>query len=214
MRRIISLIGLFLAVSLHAQNIRELFVAMPDSLSPLLTATNRADFGDFLDYNMKAEVKNRFDKTSEMLKLTDDYLCLRMSSASTVEMKLLPVSDSVKVICAVHTYMAPAPDSRISFYDTQWNELSPEKFIQLPREDDFYLQPDSSGKADELKNLRAHADMYLSKASLSENGDSLKFVYTTPVYMDEETAKKIKPFLKPSGICYLWTDGKFMMIGE
>lgn len=36
---------------------KSLFVALPDSLSPLLTKVNRADFGDFLASNMKAEVK-------------------------------------------------------------------------------------------------------------------------------------------------------------
>ncbi len=214
MRRILSMLGLFCIISLHAQNLRELFVAMPDSLSPLLTAINRADFGDFLDSNMKAEVKNRFDRPSEMLRMTDDYLLLRMSSASTVEMKLLPATDSTNVICVVHTYKAPVPDSKVSFYDTQWMKLPTETFLRLPQEEDFYMQSDSLGKAGELKELRMHADMCLSEASLSEQSDSLKFVYTTPSYMDEKIAERIRPFLKPSGVCFLWMDGKFTEISN
>lgn len=91
------------------------FVALPDSLSPLLTEVNRADFGDFLESGMKAEVKNRFGNMSEMTKLTSDYLFLKTTSASTLELKLLPLNDSVKVICAVSTYSAPAADSQITF---------------------------------------------------------------------------------------------------
>ena len=85
----------------RAQDLKTLFVALPDSLSPLLTEVNRADFGDFLESGMKAEVKNRFGNMSEMTKLTSDYLFLKTTSASTLELKLLPLNDSVKVICAV-----------------------------------------------------------------------------------------------------------------
>ena len=56
----------------RAQDLKTLFVALPDSLSPLLTEVNRADFGDFLESGMKAEVKNRFGNMSEMTKLTSD----------------------------------------------------------------------------------------------------------------------------------------------
>lgn len=58
----------------RAQDLKTLFVAMPDSLSPFLTEVNKADFGDFLESGMKAEVKNRFGNISEMTMLTADYL--------------------------------------------------------------------------------------------------------------------------------------------
>lgn len=121
----------------RAQDLKTLFVALPDSLSPLLTEVNRADFGDFLESGMKAEVKNRFGNMSEMTKLTSDYLFLKTTSASTLELKLLPLNDSVKVICAVSTYSAPAADSHIAFYDMKWHELPISDFLQLPQEDEF-----------------------------------------------------------------------------
>ena len=98
MKKILFVIGVLLCCTgMKAQDMKSLFVALPDSLSPLLTKVNRADFGDFLASGMKAEVKNRFGNTSEMLKLTDNYLKLKVSEVSTVEMKLLPLNDSVKV---------------------------------------------------------------------------------------------------------------------
>ena len=73
MRKILIIAGILLCcLNMQAQDMKSLFVALPDSLSPLLTEVNRADFGDFLASNMKAQVKNRFGNTSEMLKLTDD----------------------------------------------------------------------------------------------------------------------------------------------
>ena len=47
--------------SLSAQPAKTCFTNMPDSLSPLLTAVNRADFIDFLESKMKAEVTNGND---------------------------------------------------------------------------------------------------------------------------------------------------------
>lgn len=193
-----------------AQDLKTLFVAMPDSLSPFLTEVNRADFGDFLASGMKAEVKNRFGNISEMTQLTDDYLFLKSSSASTLEMKLLPLNDSVKVICAVFTYFAPAADSRVTFYDTNWKMLSQSDFIQLPQEDEFYVMPQSDAQADSLKNLRTYADMYLWKASLSADKPVLSVTYTTPDYLDKKTADELKHYVVSSPLCYEWENGKFI----
>ena len=123
----------------RAQELRSLFVAMPDSVLPLLTKTNRMDCIDFLDSNMKAEVKNRFNNTSELKVLTKDYLELQLTSQSSVEMKLLPMNDSVKVVCMVHTVCGPVCDSEITFYDTQWKQLPSKNFITLPDSSSFRM---------------------------------------------------------------------------
>lgn len=215
MKRILGImIALCCWMAVQAQDMKSLFVALPDSLSPLLTEVNRADFGDFLASGMKAEVKNRFGKQSEMTELTDDYLFVRLTSASTLEMKLLPVNDSTKVICVVHTYSAPVADSSISFYTTDWKRLSTDKFLDWPEESAFYVVPETDVRADSLKNVRVYADMYLLKAELSARERVLSFVYTTPDYMDKETAGKMKPFLLPHPLCYIWKNGKFVLVSE
>ena len=211
MKHIIVVLCILSAFAVQAQDMKSLFIALPDSLSPLLTKVNREDFGDFLASNMKAEVRNRFGQTSEMKKLTDDYLFLQASSASTIEMKLLPVTDTTQVICVVRTYMAPAADSDVSFYDTTWKELPANQFLALPEETQFYKATQNSAQADSLKNLRISADMYLLKAELSEKDTTLSFTYTTPDYMDKETARKLNPFLLDKPLTYRWTNGKFVI---
>lgn len=213
MRKILIIVGILLCcLNMQAQDMKSLFVALPDSLSPLLTEVNRADFGDFLASNMKAQVKNRFGNTSEMLKLTDDYLLLKVSAVSTAEMKLLPLNDSVKVICVVQTYQGPVSDSRVSFYDTSWKSLPAENFLTLPVEDAFYKTPVTETQTDSLKNLRTRADMFLLKAVLSEKDTSLSFVYTTPDYLDKETLKEIKPYLVAEPLKYVWQNGRFVRL--
>ena len=212
MKWIIGLVCMLCGLGLQAQDIKSLYIALPDSLSPLLTKVNRADFCDFLASNMKAEVKNRFGNVSEMLKLTDDYLSVRISESSREEMKLLPLNDSVKVVCVVRTYLGPVADSKVSFYDTGWNELPADRFVVLPQEDRFYKQPLAETAADSLRNLRLYADMYLKEVRLSDKDRSLTVTYTTPDYVDKETAEKLKPYLFEKPLVYEWSNGKFQPI--
>lgn len=133
MKKTLFVIGMLLCgLSLYAQDMKTLFIAMPDSVAPLLTKVNREDCVDFTASNMKAEVKNRFGKVSELKRLTDDYLFLQTTGSSSMEMKLLPLNDSVKVICVVNTVCGPACDSEVRFYNTDWQQLAKEDFIQLP----------------------------------------------------------------------------------
>lgn len=210
MKKILLLILMICTCSLQAQDMKSLFIAMPDSLAPLLTKVNKEDFGDFLASNMKAEVKNRLGKNSEMLKLTSDYLDLKMSESSEVQMKLLPVNDSVKVVCVVHTYKGPATDSSIRFYNTQWEELPLSSYLTLPKEDAFYKAPVAEADQETYHNLRKQADMYLFVAKLSEKDNTLLYSYTTPDYLDKDTAEKLKPFLNAEPLKYIWTvEGRF-----
>ncbi|MDE6800974.1 MAG: DUF3256 family protein, partial [Phocaeicola sp.] len=74
MKKMLLIIMLLYAFSLHAQDMKSLFIAMPDSVAPLLTKVNREDCVDFLASDMKAEVKNRFGIVSELKNMTHDYL--------------------------------------------------------------------------------------------------------------------------------------------
>ncbi len=190
----------------RAQELRSLFVAMPDSVLPLLTKTNRMDCIDFLDSNMKAEVKNRFNKTSELKVLTKDYLELQLTSQSSVEMKLLPMNDSVKVVCMVHTVCGPVCDSEITFYDTQWKQLPSKNFITLPEVDRFYYL---NTNEESYATVRKAADMYLMKANLSSEASTLTFIYTTPEYLSKEDREKLELYLRKEPIVYQWGEGRF-----
>lgn len=196
-----------LTISASAQTMKELFLAMPDSVAPLLTEVNRADCVDFLDSNMKAVVKNRFDQPSELKVLTEDYLQLQMTATSMLEMKLLPLNDSVKVVCMVRTVSPTAEDSEVLFYDAEWNRLPAERFLQLPIEDDFYLS--SVTQDDEYVMLRKKADIYAVKMSLSSDAAIISFVYTTPKYLNEEDKEKLSAYLNKEPIVREWRDGAF-----
>ena len=206
--RLLLIAVLFCAMPLFAQNMNSVFIAMPDSITPLLSQVNKEDCVDFLDSNMKAEVTNRFGGKTEMKVLTDDYVLMQTTPGSTLEMKLFPVNDSTKVVCMVKTVCASACDSEIRFYASDWSkELSMDDFLQRPDVEAFYLPQDSI--TEEYTLTRKKADMDLMKASLSKDDASLTFIYTTPEYMNKEDKEKLLPSLRKEPIVLQWQDGKF-----
>ena len=193
--------------SLQAQEAKTFFKNMPDSLSPLLTAVNRADCIDFLESKMKAEVTNRFGGKSEMTELAPDYIRIQMTPQSSWQMKLLATSDSTKVICTVSTACAPACDSDVHFYTTGWEELPASSFLTPPVMKDFLSLPDTVMDY-EVRDAGEQADMLLMKADLSAKDNTLTFTFTTTDYMDKEAAEKLKPYLRRP-VVYIWKGNSY-----
>ncbi len=205
MKKLIGIITIVFCCMLSArgQEAKTLFVNMPDSLSPLLTAVNRADCIDFLESKMRAQVDNRFDGKSEMTALGADFISIQLSPQTTWQMKLLPVNDSTRIICTVATACAPVCDSDVRFYTSDWKELPAASFLQLPSMESFLSIPDSANTED-LAHTLLKADMLLRKATLANNTAQLSFQFTTPEYMGEDATNRLKPFLH-SPLVYIWS---------
>ena len=207
-RRLLIIVSIFCALSATAQNMKSVFVSMPDSIAPLLTQTNKEDCIDFLDSNMKAVVKNRFGNEAEMKALTENYVLMQTSPVGTLEMKLLPVNDSTNVVCMVKTVCASACDSEVHFYTSDWSKkLDAKNFLQTPEADAFFLPNDTLTDEDAL--IRKKADMHLMKVSLSKDDASLTYIYSTPDYLNKEDREKLLPHLRKEPIVLRWQDGKF-----
>ena len=207
-RMLLIVLTFFCALSATAQNMKSVFVSMPDSIAPLLTQTNKEDCIDFLDSNMKAVVKNRFGNEAEMKALTENYVLMQTSPVGTLEMKLLPVNDSTNVVCMVKTVCASACDSEVHFYTSDWSKkLDAKNFLQTPEADAFFLPNDTLTDEDAL--IRKKADMHLMKVSLSKDDASLTYIYSTPDYLNEEDREKLLPHLRKEPIVLRWQDGKF-----
>ena len=82
MRKILLGTALFLTLGASAQvTMRQVFKDMPQTMIPYMTGNNRLDMIDFIDSNMKAEVRNEMDGKSEMKIMTDDYAFMTLNEA-------------------------------------------------------------------------------------------------------------------------------------
>lgn len=196
---IVSLLVLLTASAAMAQDMPQLFVEAPDTVLPLLTRNNRADCVDFLDAKMRARVTNRLDGRSELLSISDDFLELRNSESSTVQMKLLPFGEDT-IIAVVRSVCAEACDSRLSFYYKDWSQAN--VTFSRPPIKDFFIPTDS------LDFLMARCDIYLVRLSLSPVDNVLTADYTMPQYMSEEDSALVAPKLRT--LRYRWNGVSFV----
>ena len=203
-KRFIYAFLLLLAVILHAEArtpMRQWLVAMPDSVMPLLTKNNRMDFIDFYDAQMAAVVTNRMDGSSRMNRLTDDYVQIRYTGSTDVEMKLLPVNDSTDVLCMVTTVRDAVDDSRIAFFDTEWKPLSVESYLTEPRIEDFCSTEQSNSAAQAWSKL----DIFFRTYRLCAESTELQCVLTAMDYLSEEDREEVAPYVRKEPITYRWT---------
>ncbi len=107
-----------------ARSMKDLLVSMPDSLVPYLDKNLRLEFAELQEMGVKAEVQNLLGDTSVMDTLTADFVQLRTSRVSTLQMKKLPVSGGDSLLCVVKTFSGPEKDSELYLYSQDWKPLS------------------------------------------------------------------------------------------
>lgn len=80
--------------------------------------------------------------------VTNDYLRITTSVCRSVQLRLLTKGGRDTVVAVVETVKTPVPDSRISFYDTRWRELSAKKVMdRVPQLSDFVRRGVNANRA-------------------------------------------------------------------
>lgn len=198
------MISLVCCHTISAQRMRDVFAQMPDSILEIMTKNNRLDCIDFIENQMEAKVRNRFDGHTVLKAMTEDYLDLQLTKSCRVEMKLLPVADSVNWICVVRTYSGPAEESVVAMYTPEWRKLPEREWLpQRPDVADFWMENDSVSTED-IVRLQHLQDMHFVKASLSPDNHKLAFVLQ-PGEVGSQEAERMRTVLCP--VALNW-DGK------
>ena len=204
MRRIIfSIFILFTVWGMKAQDMAPLFAAMPDALIPQLEDAWRKDLIELYNSGKEAKLKNTMNGFSTLKKLTNDYLFLQVSDISTIELKLFPLVNNTKIIGMITTVNGPVPDSRITFYTTDWELLNTADLF-TPSQEDWFIKEDINKNEDTYKIIRSFLDMDLIQYSFSPDNLTLTATYTTPLYLSKEDQKKVQPYLTEIPKVYTW----------
>lgn len=209
MKRYILLMLCCLCVSgVFGQEMKDVFINMPDRYIPQLEDAWRKDLVDLYNSGKAARLQNTMNGYSKLDSLTKDYLRLQVTERSSVEMKMLPLINNTYVICMVTTIGGPAPDSRIEFYSTDWKPL-PSEDLLTPVSPGWFLKEDADPDSDAFKDVQARLDMDLIAYALSPDNLTLTATYTTPAYLDKETREKVTKFLKDKPKVYTWERSHF-----
>ena len=203
MRKFLSAIVLLMsgfAMQLQAQSMSEAFLKAQEDVFPLLTDLCRADLLDYFDAGMTAKVTNRLDGVTVLESLDDDFMQIAMTRSSSVQVKMLPCADGT-LFCVVRSVKAEVADSRIDFYDSNWNRLQADVRFVYPTISDFFV-------SDAEKYIEL-CDMYLVSLTLNADDCTVVAEYTMPAYMNVGDAEKVLPLLRR--IVYRWNGERFVI---
>ncbi len=137
---LLSILSCFTATG-EAKTIRDLFASEPNNIFMLLRDRTRLDMLDYYDSGQKVAATNRLsgdDTSSQLIEVTPNSISLQLTDATRVDM-LLYEQGKDSVVAVVKTATLPALDSRIAFYDTNWNLLSKKKIFEEPALSDFIV---------------------------------------------------------------------------
>ena len=205
-RRIIPILLLCLSVigPVRAENLRTLFIGMPDSIIPTLTKSERMDFLDYMDSGMRARVRNKLGGESMMTAFSDNSLTVMTSQSGRLEMVLFPRKNGSNLICIIRTVTARYEDSRLSFYNEDWTPVDAESLIDYPQFEDYLTK--AALKSDSLDMLRKQSMLRLQ--SIVPVDGALEFRYTSIDDLGQD-ADKYRSWFKPTPIRYTWNGKKF-----
>lgn len=190
-RNILALILVALSITTQAREIRSVWKSMPDSLVLAIDKVRRLEMLDLVDYKVKAEVDNRLGSHSVMDTITSNYLHIMVSKASELSMRLLPTADGDTLVCMVYTYKAPKPESKISFYSLDWQQLDASKYLPFASiadvADSLYIKPDSISQ-ERYAELRNDVVVALVSAQQSIENDDICLSLSLPMAAKDNKA--------------------------
>ncbi len=197
-------VGIMTAGSVGAEDLRTLFVNMPDSILPTLTKSERMDFLDYMDSGMKARVRNKLGGESVMTALSDNSLTVMTSQSGRMEMVLFPRRNGTNLICIIRTVSARYDDSSLAFYNEDWSPVNSDDLIKLPGFDDYLTN--EARKADSLDYFRKQSVLRLQSVTPADG--ALEFRYTSLEYIGED-AERYSTWINPEPLCYIWNGKRF-----
>ncbi len=205
----VVLLAAFLSCTMHAQTAQQLLAEMPDTLVPVLTRNNRLDCIDFINNRMTAVVENALGGRSQLLELTVDHAKLKLTDVSGLELMRMSLTDTTYVVCVVHAYSAPATESEMAFYSTDWQPLAVEDFWSWPEAETCWLTSDTCDvtKVEKAKEL---LDVPMWEMRLLPKTHELELAVSLSGLSDEDRAQ-VKPYLC-APFRYGWRQGRWQRI--
>lgn len=161
----------FSLLPLNAQNMRQIWLEMPDSIVPYLNRSLRTELADYVTMGMKSEVMNALRDTTRIEKLTDDYILVKLSNATKLEIKSLDAS----TIAMVQTWCGPLAESKLSLFSNNW-EVKPLNIDVSP----MFVKPDTMSQQ-RYSELLDMANVTMNEMQLSVKNNSLTIKYSVPL---------------------------------
>lgn len=207
-RLLFTFIIVLTALTSNAKSMKELWASIPDSLVPCVDKNHRLEMTDFIGMGLKADVDNIMGGKSVMDTLTANFIQVKLSEASTMQIKRLPVAGSDSILCVVKTWNAPEGESTVAFYNEQWERID-NRFSQKDLssyKSQLIARPDTMSESN-YEKLLENIDFTMVKAVVTPSSDNISLTLVAPIE-DKKKAEELKAVLKPKTLT--WTDGRYL----
>ena len=126
MKKLLFSILIFLSACMTYANtnIADIIKNMPKEFLPYINDNMRAELVNSIKNGDTINISSMLEETIAIDSISADFIRMRATKTTTIQLRLLDVSDSTTIICMVKTFEVPICESKISFFSTSWSLLS------------------------------------------------------------------------------------------
>lgn len=188
---------------------RSVFEKLQISALEILPPSIRLDMLDYWDVDSVYKASNVMEGLSWLESVTPDYLKVRISPVSNLEIKILPTKKG-KIAMTIYTVGddVQAQDSQVNFYNNALVEEPAEKFLVMPKVKDFFEIP--KGSTTKMKEIEEMIPFPTIAFSANLENTNLEAKLTVEQYINQDDWNIAKLFVKP-GITLVWKKDKYKL---
>ena len=178
-----------------ARTLADLFATEPGNIFPLLTSVNRLDMVDYYNSGQIVDIGNNLLGGSRLLEMDSTYLKVQTSASRVVEMRMRKVGKDT-VLTVIETVMTPVPDSRLTQWNSHWQQYTSEKLFTMPTIDDFIVVKMPRDLRADLQDAMIFPLIQLTFKG--ENHDAIEATHGLEPFLAPSEYKRFAQYLKPS----------------
>lgn len=181
------------------------FINIPENLFPYISKSDRMDLIDYYDVGIKKKIENMAQDTAYIINSSADNLKIEFAPGCVDDYFILDNEGKGRVVMVIRTLATPSADSGLYFYDRFMEPWPVEKFISLPRYDDW-LKPLSAAD----RRYVAEVVPFLTvEATYDPESRVLMFKPTLGDYISQDDMGRVAELLTGT-ISYRWNGKKFV----
>ena len=192
-------------------NIADIIKNMPKEFLPYINDNMRAELVNSIKNGDTINISSMLEETIAIDSISADFIRMRATKTTTIQLRLLDVSDSTTIICMVKTFEVPICESKISFFSTSWSLLSEDYGLPTFNDntttlDSLTFKPEDMNE-DKYKEIRMCIEPVVTHADISSADKTITFGLGIPPIVTSEEKRDIKRILRQK--TFKWEGGIF-----
>lgn len=192
---ILLILSLWLCAPTSAQTIADAWHKMPTSIHHTIDSTARLDMTDLYRAGMKAIAPTLLGDTAQLIAMSDTYLLLRTSKASTMQIKCIK-GKKKSIYAIITTVDGPVPNSHIDLYNEKWQTIPLKKHFKPLSVENFIEK--SVNKEPTSSDIRNTIVIPAIQYTMNDSTNDIEATATFMQALDKESRERIAPHILPT----------------